>query len=129
MTVWQLMTNISEHGENTLGKTRIFSSSNSQLKNHSCASPTDFLWGNEIICQSCWPSEVEGGVLSVLRRYTFRRVYTVHRSSGFDIVSINSSHCLGIHNGFLGEAWIYIIQSFVLKEESFNLFSKDCICI
>lgn len=51
----------------------------------------------------------------MLRRYTFRRVYTVHRSSGFDIVSINSSHCLGIHNGFLGEAWIYIIQSFVLK--------------
>lgn len=57
----------------------------------------------------------------MLRRYTFRRVYTVHRSSGFDIVSINSSHCLGIHNGFLGEAWIYIIQSFVLKEESFNV--------
>lgn len=56
-------------------------------------------------------------------------VYSVHRISGFDIVSINSSHCLGIYNGFLHEAWIYIIQSFVLKEESFNLFSKDCICI
>lgn len=54
---------------------------------------------------------------------------SVHRISGFDIVSINSSHCLGIYNGFLDEAWIYIIQSFVLKEESFNLFSKDCICI